>query len=219
MSGREARSHVVVRTGPAWPAGAAPVTDWPRLAEAGGRPALALALAGRAGGRGVLEGGACGRAEPRDGCLSTRADAVAALVDEVDDVVAARAPALESLHDDLEHDGDKVVLSLRPKAALPRQGPAEASCSPRTTLSTQATPHPELRPASANRPLGPCRPDTPAFVSTYPAASVNEDWCGTIAELGGGAGLGAAGTTPGIEMPAALDVMYMVNLPAWPVEG
>ena len=53
---------MVVRTGPAWPAGAAPVTDWPgwpRLAEAGGRPALALALAGRAGRRGVREGGAC----------------------------------------------------------------------------------------------------------------------------------------------------------------
>ena len=167
----------------------------------------------------MLEGGASGRAVPQGGCLSTRADAVAALVDEVDDVVAARAPALESLHDDLEHGGDKVVLSLRPKAALPRQGPPEASCSPQTTLSTQATPHPELRPASANRSLGPHRPDTPAFVSTYPAASVNEDWRGTIAELGGGAGLGAAGTTPGIEMPAALDVMYMVNLPAWPVEG
>ena len=56
-------------------------------------------------------------------------------------------------------------------------------------------------------------------MSTYPAASVNEDWCGTIAELGGGAGLGAAGTTPGIEMPAALDVMYMVNLPAWLGDG
>ena len=140
---------------------------------------------------------------------------MAALGDEVDDVVTARAPGLESLHDDLEHDGDKVVLSLRPKAALPRQG----VCSPRTTLSTQATPHSELRPASANRSLGPHRPDTPAFVSTYPAASVNEDWCGTIAELGGGAGLGAAGTTPGIEMPAALDVMYMVNLPAWPGDG
>ena len=190
------------------------------------------------------------------GCLCTRADAVAALVDEVDDVVTARAPALESLHDDLEHVGDKVVLSLRPKAALPRQGvcsplPRQAAL-PRpqadagvdglvgegsneeaddveegegeggrrgTTLGTQATPHAELRPASAHRPLGPHRPDTPAFVSTYPAASVNEDWCGTIAELGGGAGLGAAGTTPGIEMPAALDVMYMVNLPAWPGEG
>lgn len=104
-------------------------------------------------------------------------------------------------------------------SALGQGGPPEASCSPQTKLSTQATPHPELRPASANRPHGPPhRPDTPALVSTYPAASVNEDWCGTIAELGG-AGLDAAGTTPGIEMPAALDVMYMVNLPACPGEG
>ena len=129
MSGREARSQVVVRTGPAWPAGAAPVTDWPRLAEAGGRPALALALAGRAEGRGVL-----------GGCLSTRADAVAALGDGRRCRRGA-CPA-RSLHDDLEHDGDKVVLSLRPKAALPRQG----VCSP---LPRQAA---LPGPRSAHRP-------------------------------------------------------------------
>jgi len=51
------------------------------------------------------------------------------------------------------------------------------------------------------------------------------DWSGTIAELlGAAAGLGdgsaaGEGSTPGIEMPAALDVMYMVNLPAWPGKG
>ena len=153
MSRKEARSHVVVRTGPAWPAGAAPVTDWPRLAEAGRgwRPPCAGSgaggacwRAGRAGGRGVL-----------GGCLSTRADAVAALGDEVDDVIAARAPALESLHDDLEHDGDKVVLSLRPKAALPRQG----VCSPlprQAALPGPRSAHrPRLTPSSGPpRPIG-----------------------------------------------------------------
>ena len=73
------------------------------------------------------------------------------------------------------------------------------------------------------------------MVSTWPITSVSEDWCGTIAELLGAAasrGLGdgsaAAVTPPGIAagappgavpgtgLPAALDVMYMVNLPAWP---
>ena len=43
-------------------ASVAQVADWSRLAEAGGRPGLALALAGRAGGRN-------GRSEPPGGCF------------------------------------------------------------------------------------------------------------------------------------------------------
>ena len=61
MSGREARSHVVVRIGPARPAGAAPVTDWPRLAEAGrGWPRLEVALRWLWRWRGVLGAGRAG---------------------------------------------------------------------------------------------------------------------------------------------------------------
>ena len=37
------------KTRPRWPAGRNVPANWPRLAEAGGRPELDLALAGRAG--------------------------------------------------------------------------------------------------------------------------------------------------------------------------
>eukprot|EP00964_Phaeocystis_antarctica_P051574 scaffold30096_cov69-Phaeocystis_antarctica.AAC.5 len=41
----------VGHTRPVWPASQNISANWPRLAEAGGRPELDLALAGRAGGR------------------------------------------------------------------------------------------------------------------------------------------------------------------------